>query len=50
MHKPLKFRSQSPTLAPELGKEVVQVYAIDDNSSVVTPNQELIAFTKVEVA
>lgn len=32
------------------GKEVVQVYAIDDNSSVVTPNQELIAFTKVEVA
>jgi beta-glucosidase len=32
------------------GKEVVQVYATDDRSSVVTPNQELIAFTKVEIA
>jgi len=32
------------------GKEVIQVYATDDCSSVVTPNQELIAFTKVEIA
>ena len=32
------------------GKEVIQVYATDDRSSVVTPNQELIAFTKVEIA
>ncbi|KAF5364299.1 hypothetical protein D9756_001131 [Leucocoprinus leucothites] len=32
------------------GKEVVQVYATDKLSSVVTPNQELIAFTKVEIA
>ena len=33
-----------------VGKEVIQVYATDDRSSVVTPNQELIAFTKVEIA
>lgn len=31
------------------GKEVVQVYATDDRSSVVTPNQELIGFAKVEI-
>jgi beta-glucosidase len=31
------------------GKEAVQVYATDDRSSVVTPNQELIAFTKIEL-
>ncbi|KXN88324.1 Periplasmic beta-glucosidase [Leucoagaricus sp. SymC.cos] len=31
------------------GKEVVQVYATDDRSSIVTPNQELIAFSKVEI-
>ncbi|KAF9447325.1 glycoside hydrolase family 3 protein [Macrolepiota fuliginosa MF-IS2] len=32
------------------GKEVVQVYATDDRSSIVTPNQELIGFAKVEIA
>jgi beta-glucosidase len=31
------------------GKEVIQVYATDDRSSVVTPNQELVGFSKVEI-
>ncbi|XP_006457607.1 hypothetical protein AGABI2DRAFT_213076 [Agaricus bisporus var. bisporus H97] len=31
------------------GKEVVQVYATDDRSSVVTPNQELVGFSKVDI-
>ena len=32
------------------GKEVVQVYMTDVVSSVVTPNQELVGFQKVDLA
>lgn len=32
------------------GKEVVQIYVTDNASSVVTPNQQLVGFAKVDLA
>ncbi|KAJ3559630.1 hypothetical protein NP233_g11219 [Leucocoprinus birnbaumii] len=48
--KTVKVSVTVANTGPVTGKEVVQVYATDTLSSVVTPNQELIAFSKVEIA